>query len=50
MNNTELLIRLLDHIDGQAETIQSLQEYVDALERSFVLREVAHRFELPPPG
>lgn len=50
MNNLELLRRLLDYIDGQAETILSLKEYTDALERSFVMREVSRRFELPPPG
>jgi len=50
MTDLEIMRRLLDHIDEQAETIRSLKEYNDALERSFILREVARRFELPPPG
>ena len=46
----EIMRRLLDHIDGQAETILSLKEYVAALENSMVLREVTRRFSIPPPG
>lgn len=46
----EIMRRLLDHIDGQAVTIQSLKEYVTALENSFILREVTRRFSIPPPG
>jgi len=50
MDNLELLRRLLAHIDSQAETILSLQEYTKALEDSFILREVTRRFAIPPPG
>lgn len=50
MDTLELLRRLLVHIDEQAATIQSLKEYVEALKRSMIMREVTRKFEMPPPG
>ncbi len=50
MDNLELLRRLLAHIDEQADTILSLQEYVVALRRSHGMLAASRKLELPPPA
>jgi len=50
MTDREMVERLMDHIVDQQETIEQLQEYIVALERSIRMRRASLVFELPPPA